>query len=133
MKVGLTASAFDLLHAGHIEMLKDAKAACDYLVCALHVDPSRERQTKNKPVQSIAERYVQLAAVKYVDEIVPYETEEELAALILLKKIDVRIIGEEYKDQDYTGKGLTGEVVYNTRRHAFSSSELRERVYRLQI
>ena len=104
MKKGLTASAFDLLHAGHIQMLEEAKEQCGYLVCALQVDPTVDRPEKNKPIQSIFERYIQLRAVKYVDDIIPYTTERDLLQLIEIIHPDVRIIGEEYRDKDFTGK-----------------------------
>ena len=97
MKVGITASTFDLLHAGHVMMLREAKDQCDYLICALHIDPSFDRPDKNKPVQSIVERHTQLAAVRYVDEVIPYLTEQDLEDILKMHKLDVRIIGEEYK------------------------------------
>jgi glycerol-3-phosphate cytidylyltransferase len=133
MRVGITASAFDLLHAGHIAMLQEAKSICDYLICALHIDPSTERNLKNKPCQSIVERHIQLSAVKYVDEIIPYATEQDLLDILNTKKIDVRIIGDEYKGAGFTGKNIDIDVYYNSRSHRFSSSELRERVHALQI
>ena len=128
MVIGLTASAFDLLHAGHIEMLREAKTQCDYLICALHIDPSIERKTKNRPVQTIVERYKQLSAVSYVDEIVPYETEQDLIDVILLFGVSIRVLGEEYKDKPYTGHDLGISEYFNRRTHRFSSSELRKRV-----
>lgn len=133
MKKGLTASTFDLLHAGHILMLKEAKEQCDYLICALHVDPSLERETKNKPIQSLYERFVQLKAVCYVDEIIPYETEKELETILQTEGIDVRIIGEDYRDKNFTGDYLcyhekTMELYFNRRKHNYSSTELRNRI-----
>lgn len=128
MRIGLTASAFDLLHSGHVAMLQEAKGVCDYLIAALHVDPSLERSTKNRPIQSIIERYTQLSAIKYVDEIIPYETENDLLDILQLHRIDVRIIGEEYRTKPFTGKGMKIAVHYNARRHDFSSSELRRRI-----
>lgn len=130
---GLTASSFDLLHAGHIQMLEEAKSQCNYLICALQVDPSIDRPTeKNKPIQSVFERYIQLRAVKYVDDIIPYTTESELLQLIEIMHPDVRIIGEEYKDKDFTGKQYCLDnhidIYYNRRQHAFSTSQLRKRV-----
>ena len=132
MKVGITASTFDLLHAGHIEMLREAKAQCDYLICALQIDPSLDRVDKNKPVQSIVERYTQLKGIKYVDEIIPYGTEEDLLDLMELYTIDVRILGEEYRDKDFTGRDICRkrdiDIVFNNRDHRFSTSDLRMRV-----
>lgn len=131
MKVGLTASAFDLLHAGHIAMLKEARLQCDYLICALHVDPSIQRETKNKPVQTVVERYIQLKAVKYVDEVIPYESEQDLLDIILSMNVDVRILGEEYKGLQFTGHDLDVQTYFNKRKHRFSSSELRRRIGQL--
>ena len=132
MKKGLTASAFDLLHAGHIQMLEEAKEQCGYLVCALQVDPTVDRPEKNKPIQSIFERYIQLRAVKYVDDIIPYTTERDLLQLIEIIHPDVRIIGEEYRDKEFTGKQYCLDndisIYYNRRQHAFSTSQLRKRV-----
>ena len=130
-KVGFTCSAFDLLHAGHVSMLRDAKAQCDYLICDLQVDPSG-RKGKNKPIQTVVERYTQLRAVGYVDEIVPYGTEEDLEDILNMYAIDVRILGEEYRDQDFTGKDICRKrdikLYFNKRDHRFSSSDLRKRV-----
>lgn len=132
MKIGFTCSAFDLLHAGHIQMLRDAKSQCDYLICGLQVDPAMDRDTKNSPVQSLVERYIQLTAVKYVDEIIPYETEDDLNDLLEILPIDLRILGEEYKEKDFTGKDVCRrrgiELYFNKRDHRFSSSSLRKRV-----
>lgn len=132
MIVGFTASTFDLLHAGHIAMLREAKSVCDYLICGLQVDPSYDRMNKNKPVQTIVERYTQLTAVSYVDEIVPYSRESDLLDILQMYPINVRIIGDEYKQRDFTGKEecrhLGIDVYYNKRNHRFSSSGLRERV-----
>ncbi len=131
--VGFTASAFDLLHAGHITMLKEAKEHCDYLICGLNVDPSIDRLDKNSPIQSIAERYIQLSAVKYVDEIIPYYHEKDLTEILKSYTIDIRILGEEYKDKDFTGRELCDrlgiKLYFNKRNHDFSSSELRKRMY----
>jgi len=126
--IGFTCSTFDLLHAGHITMLEEAKRHCDFLIVGLQNDPTLDRPEKNKPVQTIVERQIQLAAVKYVDEIVIYNTEADLVDLLLTLPIKVRIIGEEYENVDYTGKGLTPDIVYNGRRHSFSSTSLRKRV-----
>ena len=132
MRVGFTASAFDLLHAGHVAMLREAKSQCDYLICGLQVDPASHRIEKNRPVQSLVERYIQLSANKYVDEIIPYESEGDLKDILLTVPIDVRILGEEYKHQDFTGKEICQmmgiELYFNSRAHLFSSSRLRERV-----
>lgn len=132
MKVGFTCSAFDLLHAGHIQMLRDAKEQCDYLICGLQVDPSLDRDTKNAPIQTIVERYTQLKAVGYVDEIIPYTTERDLEDILAMYHIDVRILGEEYRDLDFTGKDICKkrgiQLYFNERSHRFSSSELRKRV-----
>jgi|SRR6056300_8811 len=131
-KVGFTCSTFDLLHSGHIQMLRDAKEQCDYLICGLQVDPSIDRETKNKPVQTLVERYVQLSAVKYVDEIVVYHTESDLEDILSMFHIDIRILGEEYKDLDFTGKDICKkrgiQLFFNKRDHRFSSSDLRQRV-----
>lgn len=114
-------------------MLKEAKQHCDYLICGLHVDPKVERPEKNSPVQSVVERYLQLSAVKYVDEIVPYNLEKDLADILLTFPINIRIIGADYKDTDFSGKQLcidnNIEIYYNSRSHNFSSSGLRKRVF----
>lgn len=129
MKVGITFSAFDLLHAGHIKMLEEAKRNCDYLICGLQTDPTIDRPEKNKPVQTVVERYIQLKACKHVDEIVPYATEQDLEDILRAFKIDVRIVGEEYKDVNFTGRTLCEEnginLYFNKRNHRFSSSGLR--------
>ena len=129
---GFTASTFDLLHAGHIAMLREAKEQCDYLICAIQVDPSHDRPEKNKPVQSLVERFVQLSGVKYVDEIIPYQTESDLEDILNMFNIDVRIIGEEYKHGKFTGRAICAargiEIYFNKRDHRFSTSDLRKRV-----
>jgi glycerol-3-phosphate cytidylyltransferase len=132
-KVGITFSTFDMLHAGHIAMLSEAKNHCDYLICGLQTDPTIDRpDTKNKPVQSIVERQIQLAACRYVDEVVVYQTEQDLVDLLLILPVDVRILGIEYADKEFTGRWEGGdrgiEVVFNGRDHSFSSSSLRKRV-----
>ena len=132
MKIGFTASTFDLLHAGHISMLAEAKSVCDYLIVGLHVDPSLERQEKNHPVQSLVERYIQLSAVSHVDEIIPYQTEDDLNNILLTFPIAVRVIGEEYRDANFTGKNLDMKIHYNKRRHGFSSSLLRKNVVKAE-
>ena len=132
MKVGFTASTFDLLHAGHIAMLREAKTQCDYLICAIQVDPSKDREDKNSPVQTLVERHTQLSAVKYVDEIIPYQTETDLEDILKMVDIDVRIIGKEYQDQKFTGRATCAtrgiEIYFNRRDHRFSTSDLRKRV-----
>jgi glycerol-3-phosphate cytidylyltransferase len=132
-RVGITFSTFDMLHAGHIAMLSEAKNHCDYLICGLQTDPTIDRPgTKNRPVQSIVERQIQLAACRYVDEVVVYQTEQDLVDLLLILPVDVRILGVEYEHKEFTGRqecvnrGI--EVVYNGRDHSFSSSSLRKRV-----
>lgn len=127
-RIGFTCSTFDLLHAGHIVMLEEAKRNCDYLIVGLQNDPTLDRIEKNKPVQSIVERQIQLAAVKFVDEIIVYNTEADLVDVLLTLPIDVRVIGEEYRDKEFTGKDLPIEIIYNSRRHSFSSTTLRNRV-----
>jgi glycerol-3-phosphate cytidylyltransferase len=127
-RIGFTASAFDLLHAGHIMMLREAKTQCDYLIAGLQTDPTIDRPTKNKPVQSVVERFIQLSACRYVDEIVVYATEKDLRDILLSYPIDVRILGEEYKGKEFTGHDIPMEFYFNTRRHSFSTSELRERI-----
>jgi glycerol-3-phosphate cytidylyltransferase len=132
MRVGFTASTFDLLHAGHVAMLREAKEQCDYLICALQVDPSVDRAEKNKPIQTLVERYIQLSGVKYVDEIVCYQTEEDLKDILELYDIHVKIMGEEYRNKDFTGKDICKrrgiQLYFNKRDHRFSTSDLRRRV-----
>jgi len=128
IKVGFTASCFDLFHAGHVMMLKEAKTQCDFLIVGLQTDPTIDRPEKNKPVQSVFERYTQLEACKYVDQIIPYATEKELMDILTSHPIDVRIIGEEYRDKQFTGYQLPMSVYFNSRQHSFSTTELRQRV-----
>lgn len=132
-KIGITFSAFDLLHAGHIKMLEEAKTICDYLIVALQLDPTLDRPNKNKPTQSIVERYIQLKACRSVDEIIPYNTEEDLMDILKSFVIDVRIIGDDYRDKDFTGKQYCEEkgieIFYNKRDHRFSSTALKKAVY----
>ena len=132
MKVGITFSTFDLLHAGHVKMLEEAKNHCDYLIVGLQLDPSIDRPEKNAPSQSVIERYIQLKGSKYVDEIVPYVTEQDLEDVLKSFKIDVRIIGIEYKEKNYTGRDYCEdngiEIFYNSRDHRFSSSGLRKQI-----
>lgn len=126
--VGFTCSSFDLFHAGHVMMLKEAKEQCDYLIVGLQTDPTLDRPEKNKPVQSVLERFMQVDGCRYVDQIIPYSTEKDLLDLLTSYKIDVRILGEEYRDKPFTGHKLPMEVYYNTRNHTFSTSELRNRI-----
>ena len=129
MKKGITFGAFDLFHAGHVLMLEEAKAVCDYLIVCIQTDPSLDREEKNKPVQSIIERELQVSGCRFVDEVIIYDTEVDLLNIIGQVDWDVRIIGEEYKDKDFTGRDQTLERChFNKRPHTFSSSELRERV-----
>ncbi len=137
MKIGFNCSSCDLFHAGHVTMMKMEKQLCDYLIVALQVDPTIDRPgVKNKPVQSVYERYVQLQGCKYVDEILVYETEADLLNLLQTQNIDVRFLSEEYKDRDFTGKqycidnGI--ELFFHLRRHQYSSTELRNRVYEME-
>ena len=131
--IGITCSTFDLLHAGHIIMLEECKKYCDYLICALQVDPTIDRKEKNTPIQSLVERYIQLDAVEHVDKIIPYNTENELETIFASLDLDVRIIGEEYKDKDFTAKRICEKrgikLIYNKREHDFSTTSLRKRVY----
>lgn len=134
MKVGITFSTFDLLHAGHIGMLREAKTHCDYLIVGLQSDPTIDRpNTKNRPIQTMVERYAQLNALKFVDEIVPYQTEEDVIDILELFNIHIRFLGEEYRDKDFTGKDVCRkrdiDLHFNKRDHRFSSSDLRQRVH----
>ena len=137
MIIGLTASTFDLLHAGHVAMLREAKTQCDHLICALQVDPSIDRSEKNPPVQTLVERWTQLDGVKYVDEIIPYQSEKDLEDILQLYNLDIRIIGEEYKHGKFTGRAICAargiEIYYNKRDHRFSTSDLRLRVQKAQM
>lgn len=132
MRVGITFSTFDLLHAGHVQMLREAKEQCDYLICGLQVDPSLDRPEKNSPVQTVVERYTQLNAIRYVDEIIPYNSEKDVEDILTMYDIDIRILGEEYKEKDFTGKDICKkrgiQLYFNKRDHRFSSSDLRKRV-----
>jgi len=129
MRIGFTASAFDLLHAGHVLMLEESKRHCDRLIVGLQTDPSIDREEKNKPTQSVVERYLQLKACKYVDEIIPYNTEQDLEDILSGMNIDVRILGVEYRDKDFTGRDICKkrgiDIYFNERSHRFSSSSLR--------
>ena len=130
MKVGITASTFDLLHAGHVEMLREAKSQCDYLICALQIDPSVDRSEKNSPVQTIVERYTQESAIKFDDEIIPYLLEGDLQDILQMRNIHVRILGEEYREKDFTGRDICKardiDLYFNKRDHRFSTSGLRK-------
>lgn len=133
LTIGITFSTFDLLHAGHIAMLAEARNHCDYLIAGLQTDPTIDRpDTKNPPVQSIVERQIQLAATRYVDEIVVYQTEKDLEDILLTLPIDVRILGVEYQDKNFTGREICDrrgiKLIFNGRDHSFSSSNLRKRV-----
>jgi len=137
-RIGITFSTFDMLHAGHIAMLSEAKNHCDYLICGLQTDPTIDRpETKNHPIQSVVERQIQLAACRYVDEVVVYQTEQDLVDLLLILPVDVRILGVEYQDQEFSGmweckkRGI--EIVFNGRDHSFSSSSLRKRVVAAEV
>ena len=129
---GFTASSFDLFHSGHVAMLKEARANCDYMIVGLQTDPTIDRPEKNQPIQSVFERYVQLEGCKYIDEIIPYATEQDLQDILLTYDISKRFIGEEYKSKDFTGKQLCVdkgiEIHYNSRQHSFSTSGLRKRI-----
>lgn len=132
-RIGITFSTFDMLHAGHIAMLSEAKNHCDYLIAGLQTDPTIDRpDTKNHPIQSVVERQIQLSACRYVDEVVVYQTEQDLIDLLLILPVDVRILGVEYEHKNFTGRhecAMRGiEIVYNGRDHSFSSSSLRKRV-----
>jgi glycerol-3-phosphate cytidylyltransferase len=133
MRIGFTCSTFDLLHAGHIGMLREAKANCDVLIVGLQSDPTIDRpDTKNKPIQTMVERYAQLNALKFVDEIVPYQTEQDLMDILELFQLDVRFLGDEYKEKEFTGKDICRkrgiELHFNKRDHRFSTTDLRKRV-----
>lgn len=137
MKIGITFSAFDLLHAGHIKMLEEAKRQCDYLIVGLQTDPTLDRPEKNRPTQTVVERYIQLKGCKFVDEIVPYATEQDLEDILRSFHLDLRIVGDEYAERDFTGrkyceeKGIT--LYFNSRDHRFSSSALRKEVAKKEM
>jgi len=136
LKIGITFSQFDLLHAGHIAMLAEAKNHCDYLIAGLQNNASWDRPQKNPPIQSLVERQIQLSAVRFVDEIVTYNTEKDLEDILLTLPIDVRILGVEYMQQEFTGRAICEkrgiELVFNSRDHSFSSTNLRERVWQVE-
>ena len=130
---GVIAGNFDVIHPGYIKMFKQCKKHCDYLICALQNDPTIDRKDKNKPIQSLVERYLQLDAVKYVDKIIPYNDEKELEELFSSLDLDVRIIGEDYKDKNYTAKSICQKrgirIIYNKRDHNYSTTNLRKKIY----
>lgn len=132
MKIGITFSSFDLFHAGHVKMIEECKRNCDYLIVGLQTDPTLDRPNKNKPIQSVVERYIQLKACKFIDEIVPYSTELELMEILQSFAINVRFIGEDYLDKDFTGKQFCLDnninLFFNSRKHSFSSSGLRNKI-----
>jgi glycerol-3-phosphate cytidylyltransferase len=132
MNTGITFSSFDLFHSGHVAMLKEAKANCDFLIVGLQTDPTIDRPEKNKPIQSVFERYVQLEGCKYIDQIIPYATEQDIIDILLTYQINTRFIGEEYRSKEYTGKELCVdkgiEIYYNKRQHSFSTTNLRQRI-----
>ena len=134
--IGFTCSTFDLLHAGHVVRLEEAKRHCDYLIVGLQTDPTLDRENKNAPIQSIVERQIQLSAIKYVDEIVIYNTEADLEDLLLTLPINIKVMGEEYRGKDFTGKQICKnrgiKSIYNGRDHSFSSTSLRKRVYEIE-
>jgi glycerol-3-phosphate cytidylyltransferase len=135
--VGFTCGTFDLIHAGHILMLEEAKGACDHLIVGLQTDPTIDRPAKNKPVESVTERFIKLKSIKYVDSIIPYATEDDLLNILKMIRIDVRIIGADYVGQNFTGKSHCQErgiqIVYNNRDHNLSSSDMRVRVYQAEM
>jgi glycerol-3-phosphate cytidylyltransferase len=136
LTIGITFSQFDLLHAGHIAMLAEAKNHCDYLICGLQNNASWDRPQKNAPIQSLVERQIQLSAVRFVDEIVVYNTEKDLEDILLTLPIDVRILGVEYMQSEFTGRAICEKrkikLVFNSRDHSFSSTNLRERVWQAE-
>ena len=136
MIIGITFSTFDLLHAGHVRMLAEAKQLCDYLIVGLQTDPTIDRPEKNKPTQTVVERYIQLKGCRFVDEIIPYTTEQDLEDILKLYAIDVRIIGDEYREKNFTGRDYCEKknirLAYNERNHRFSSTVLRKEVYKME-
>ena len=133
MNRGFTCGAFDLLHAGHILMLEEARSVCDRLIVGLQTDPTIDRPDKNKPIQSLDERKIQLRAVRYVDEIVQYNTEEELYELLQFINPEVRIVGADHRGKDFTGHDLPIKIYFNSRDHQWSTTELRERIYQNEL
>jgi glycerol-3-phosphate cytidylyltransferase len=135
MKIGFTCGAFDLCHAGHMLMFKECKEYCDYLIVGLHTDPTIDRPEKNKPIQSIEERMIQLEAIKYIDKIITYDTEQELYEILSKNpnKINIRIIGADWQGKQFTGSNLPLETLFNSRTHSYSSSDLRRRVLKAEL
>lgn len=135
MKIGFTCGAFDLCHAGHMLMFKECKNYCDYLIVGLHTDPTIDRPEKNKPIQTLEERIIQLEAIKYIDKIITYDTEKDLYEILSQNThgINVRIIGSDWKDKSFTGDDLPLETVFNSRSHSYSSSDLRKRVTQAEL
>tara|TARA_R100000234_G_C4951550_1_gene157566 strand:- start:337 stop:873 length:537 start_codon:yes stop_codon:yes gene_type:complete len=127
--IGFTCSCFDLLHAGHLIMLEDAKKRCDKLIVGLQTDPSIDRNDKNKPIQSLEERKIQLEAVKYVDEIFVYETENDLRKLLFNLDPDIRILGSDWKGKPFTGYNLPIKIYFHERKHNYATSKLRKKIY----
>ena len=133
-KIGFTCSCFDLLHAGHVKMLEDAKNQCDYLVVGLQTDPTIDRPlTKNKPIQELEERQIMISGIKFVDEVILYETEDDLYSYLKGNKPDVRILGSDYEGEDFTGKDLNIPIYYHKRDHNWSTTSLREKVYEAEL
>jgi glycerol-3-phosphate cytidylyltransferase len=128
-KIGFTSGAFDLCHAGHLLMFKEVRAQCDYLIVALHSDPSTERFHKNKPVESKEERRIRLESCRYIDKVVDYDTESQCRDLIIKLKPDVRFVGADWKGKHFTGDDLPVKVIFNTRDHGYSSTDLRKRIF----
>ena len=128
MKKGFTAGAFDLCHPGHLVMFEEAKKHCDYLIIGLHTNPKLDRPDKNQPLESVYERFIRLKSCKWVDEIIPYDTEKDLVNLLKILKPDLRILSEEYKDKHFTGKELDIPIYFNERKHDYSTTELRKRI-----
>jgi len=132
--VGFTASTFDLMHAGHVIMLQEAKTQCDYLIVGLLTDPTRDRKDKNYPIQTSWERWVQAQAIKAIDRVIPFDTEEDLENMIKILKPDVRFVGEEYEGKKHTGHDIEGtQIIYNKRSHNYGSKQLREKIYAQEI
>jgi glycerol-3-phosphate cytidylyltransferase len=132
--VGFTASTFDLLHAGHVVMLQKAKTQCDYLIVGLLTDPTRDRPDKNYPIQTSWERWIQAQAIKAIDRVIPFDTEEDLENMIKILKPDIRFVGEEYKDTKHTGWDIKGtEIIYNKRDHNYGSTQLRKKIYDQEV
>tara|TARA_Y100000593_G_scaffold94377_1_gene193150 strand:- start:7150 stop:7566 length:417 start_codon:yes stop_codon:yes gene_type:complete len=133
MKTGFVASCFDLLHAGHCLMLKDAKSKCDHLIAGLQTDPTIDRPEKNKPIMSFEERRTMISSIKYVDEILVYETEKDLQAALERIRPDIRILGSDYVGKNFTGKGTEAEIYYHDRGHGWSTSGLRNRIFKAEL